>query len=332
SAYYDALRRWNLQPRPDEPSVPAWIIWTAATLLVLALGGLVAAAYLKRVVRSRTADLQVALSSAKSANQAKSEFLWNMSHDLRTPLNSIIGFSELILASPAEGRCTPKCREYLGDILGCGNLLNEMISDILDLSRIESGQQRVTLEWLDVPDVLDLARHRFMPMLAEQKRDELKVVVSGAGRYLRTDRRAIGQIIDNLAGNAIKHAGPDCTIELGWEAPAEAGAGGRLWVADNGCGIPAAQVSQLTEPFVQGGDNFFRPSTQRRMTHGVGLGLTIVAKLTDLLGAHLTIESTPGSGSRFAVEFPPGLVQERLPEPAVAAARSSGPAAASQAV
>ncbi|MCA8931130.1 MAG: hypothetical protein KDA49_01600, partial [Rhodospirillaceae bacterium] len=105
SAYYDALRRWNLQPRPDEPSVPAWIIWTAATLLVLALGGLVAAAYLKRVVRSRTADLQVALSSAKSANQAKSEFLWNMSHDLRTPLNPIIGFSELILASPAEGRC-----------------------------------------------------------------------------------------------------------------------------------------------------------------------------------------------------------------------------------
>ncbi|MCB9959306.1 MAG: transporter substrate-binding domain-containing protein [Rhodospirillaceae bacterium] len=318
SAYYDALRRWNLHPIPSGTGIPSWIFWVTAALLVVALGGVLAVAYLKRVVRRRTAALRIALSSAKSANQAKSEFLWNMSHDLRTPLNSIIGFSELVLASPNACSCSSKCREYLGDILQCGNVLNEMIGDILDLSLIESGQQRVTLEWLDVPDVLDMARHRFMPILAEQHRRGLKVAVVGSGRYLRTDRRALGQIIDNLVGNAIKHAGPDCTIELGWLAPTGEG-GGRLWVADDGRGIPASQLSRLTEPFVQGGDDFMRPSTQRRFTHGVGLGLTIVAKLTALLGARLTVDSIPGRGSQFAVEFPPTLVKESVPDAAAGA-------------
>ncbi|MCA8931129.1 MAG: HAMP domain-containing histidine kinase, partial [Rhodospirillaceae bacterium] len=320
------MRRWVNVPGAAD-GVPSWAVWAIAALFALALFGLAAAAYLKQLVRVRTAALRSALERAEAASNAKSEFLWNMSHDLRTPLNSIIGFSELILARTHGDLANPKYREYVNDILTCGHTLSDMISDILDLSKIESGHYPVTLEWLDVVEVMSQARQRFTPVLMHAGDRTLRLTVRGSAKWIKADRRAVGQIIDNLVGNAIKHAGSACTIDLGWTA--EAGGCGRLSVADNGCGIPEAQLTRVIEPFVQGGEDFSRPYTRRRLTQGVGLGLSIVTKLASLQNAQLMISSIAGQGATFTVEFPAAQVSDR-PATAPAAETANAPGLASR--
>ncbi|MCB9959305.1 MAG: transporter substrate-binding domain-containing protein [Rhodospirillaceae bacterium] len=308
SAYYDAMRHW-VDVSGAASGLPPWAVWAITSLLALAIAGLAATAYLKQVVRVRTAALRSALDRAEAASNAKSEFLWNMSHDLRTPLNSIIGFSELILTRTYGDLANRKYREYVEDILSCGQTLSDMIGDILDLSKIESGHYTVTLEWLDMVEVIGKARERFAPLLMHAGDRQLRMTLRGGARWLKADRRAIGQIIDNLVGNAMKHAGPNCTIDLGWDA--DPGAPGRLFVADDGCGIPEGQLASVTEPFVQGGEDFSRPYTKRRLTQGVGLGLSIVAKLAKLQNGQLRISSSAGQGATFTIEFPAAQVAER---------------------
>ncbi len=318
SAYYVALHRWI--EHPEHFHMPAWASWGLLSLALLSVAGLAVSILLKRVVRARTADLQTALTSATEASQAKSDFLSNMSHDLRTPLNSIIGFSEMIDAGTHGAVGHPKYVEYIRHVRDCGQRLNEMIEALLDLSKIESGKSPLSKEWVDIPLELDMARHRFRPLIGQEDRKDLRVVVDGAPGFLWADRMAVSQIIDNLLSNALRHAGPAVNVELGWSIGADGS--GKLWVADDGRGFPVSQAARLTEPFVQGGPDYGRLHTQKRLSQGFGLGLTIVTKLASLHDGHLSITSAEGQGSRFTVTFPASQVDTVRSDNAVAAARA----------
>ncbi|PIW27998.1 MAG: hypothetical protein COW30_08825 [Rhodospirillales bacterium CG15_BIG_FIL_POST_REV_8_21_14_020_66_15] len=249
---------------------------------------------------------------ADQANRAKSEFLANMSHDLRTPLNSIIGFSEMIREETFGPIESGPYREYINHIHQCGKRLVNLVNDILDLARIESGEYLLVEEWLDIPAQVSQACDRCRPPPSTGDAVRLSVAAEDCDALLFADERAVGQILDNLITNAIKHGGPAVNVEVSWRAGPDGTADIR--VADDGPGIPPEQVAGITEPFRQGGADSGRRAWAPRKVEGFGLGLNIVEKLSRLHGAELLIDSGPGRGAVFTVRFPAARI--RLPAPA----------------
>jgi PAS domain S-box-containing protein len=239
---------------------------------------------------------------ADEANRAKSEFLANMSHDLRTPLNAILGYAEIIQQQIFGPVGTDRYAEYIDYIHKCGLHLSGLINDILDLSRIESGEYQINEEWIDVREEIAEACQRCNRPMDAAEESQVTIEVGPAFPYLYGDKRSIAQIIDNLLTNAIKYAGLDAGITIGWSVGQDGW--GELSVSDTGVGIPPDQLEKLTEPFYQGGDDHGRPHTVRRVNEGYGLGLSIVSNLVDMHGARFVIESEIGVGSSFRVRFP----------------------------
>ena len=245
---------------------------------------------LESQVRRRTQALEEATLIASQANRAKSEFLSNMSHEMRTPMNSILGMSFLALrASPP-----PKVREYLQHISESGQYLLELISSILDFSKIESG--KMTLETVDfaLPAVVR-AVASLLEDAATQKGLSIAVEIDPRlERPLRGDPLRLRQILWNYLGNAIKFSSAG-TVHLRAAATVcdEHGIDLRLEVQDGGIGVSAEQLRGLFEPFHQAD-----ASTSRRFG-GTGLGLAICRKIADLMGATVGAESKPGLGSTF---------------------------------
>jgi len=247
-----------------------------------------------------TGELLRARDEAIAASSAKSAFLANMSHEIRTPLTSIIGFAELLLDPPAGG---VDHRQALQTIIRNGRHLQEVLDDILDLSKIETGQ--VELEAIEV----------HLPVLLR----ELTTLVSGrvedrglAFRVeptlplpatLRTDPLRLKQILVNFFGNAIKFTRSGAvTMRLAWD---ETHNTLRLTVADTGLGMTPAQMQRLFQPFSQAD-----ASTTRKFG-GTGLGLYISSQLAGLLGGRISVDSEPGRGSAFHLDLPLGAVPAR---------------------
>jgi PAS domain S-box-containing protein len=246
--------------------------------------------------------LTMAITEAEEANAAKSQFLANMSHDLRTPLNSIIGFSDMVrhqVHGPIENS---RYAEYAEYIRSSGQYLLSMVNDLLDLSRIESGDYRLNESLLDMRVELSHSYGRCAPAPVDgtPKRQVLIDVADDAPKLL-ADRRAIRQITDNLTTNAIKYAGADATITVKW-GPDDEGAG-ILSVADNGVGIEPALFQEIIKPFVQGNAPTNKPYLAKRGT-GMGLGLHIVKRLAELHDAQLMIDSAIGKGTVISIKFP----------------------------
>jgi two-component system cell cycle sensor histidine kinase PleC len=230
---------------------------------------------------------------AEAASSAKSKFLANMSHELRTPLNAIIGFSEMMQNSMFGPLPHPKYEEYVGDIRVSGSYLLAFIEDILDMSKIESGQVRLNCEELDAGTVLAEAA-TFIEVQAAKKSLTLKVERT-ENLTLNCDRRALKQVMLNLLSNAQKFCPEGGSIR----ARARIVDGClRFTVADNGCGIPQDALCMLGQPFTQVAD----PATRHHP--GSGLGLAISRSLVELHGGRIRIMSRLGEGTVVHVVMP----------------------------
>ena len=257
---------------------------------------------LQAAERAAMLSLEDQKQRAQRADDAKTAFVRTMSHDLRTPLNSIMGYSDAI-RSAIFGEIQPtKYRDYVENIYRSGDHLLGLVNDILDVTHVESGEIRKTDRALDMPEIFADAVARCAPAAASgaaQRR--IDAVVAPDAPVLVADRKLIAQMIDNLLINAIKYSPPDRVIRMGWTAD---GDGGALRVSDDGIGIPADQIDAVLQPFVQADNAAAYDGLTARAQEGKGLGLYIVSKLAAAYGAQIAIESAVGVGTTISVWFP----------------------------
>ena len=250
--------------------------------------------------KASEADLRAALHNAESANRTKSLFLANMSHELRTPLNAVIGFSEVMQQEMFGPLDNERYMDYVGSIHDSSRHLLSVINDILDISRIESGEMELDDEWLELDEVLDWAKDRAAPTGTAARHAPVYLGDLDGLPEISVDRRALRQVVLNLLSNAIKFTPADGRIDL--SAHVNEAAGVSIVVRDTGIGIPADQVDKMTQPFTQS-DN----SLARRF-EGTGLGLAITKSLVEAHQGHLDIESTEGEGTTITVRLPAARV------------------------
>jgi len=246
--------------------------------------------------KASEADLRAALHDAESANRTKSLFLANMSHELRTPLNAVIGFSEVMQQEMFGPLDNERYMDYVCSIHDSSRHLLSVINDILDISRIESGEMELDDEWLELDEVLEWAKDRAAPTGTSAQHAPVHLGDLDGLPEISVDRRALRQVVLNLLSNAIKFTPADGRIDL--SAHMNDAAGISIVVRDTGIGIPADQVEKMTLPFTQS-DN----SLARRF-EGTGLGLAITKSLVEAHQGHLDIESTEGEGTTITVRLP----------------------------
>jgi signal transduction histidine kinase len=247
-------------------------------------------------LRVLNAEHAAARDQAMAANRAKSTFLAQMSHELRTPLNAIIGYTELIAEETAERGLTGLTEDARRVLQAAHHLLG-IISDILDLSKIEAGKHEVSVKDFDVLDLVAEVCETVTPMIA--RRENALVVVRKVERLpARTDRTKLRQSLLNLLSNAAKFTSRG-QVELVVDSISVDGQPW-IWLAvrDEGIGIPSGKISALFEPFTQV-DN----SPTRRFD-GTGLGLAITRRFCRMLGGDVSVDSELGRGSVFVIRVP----------------------------
>lgn len=239
---------------------------------------------------------------AERANRAKSEFLATMSHEFRTPLNAILGFSEMLSKEVLGPIGEQTYKEYAEAINDSGAHMLALVNDVLDISAIEAGKRTFARVEIDVLDLLKECTVEVSPIVAD-KSINLEVGVPSERIMIFADTRSVRQIVLNLLSNSVKF-----TPEEGWiklDARPDRGDMVAISVEDSGEGIPAEKLPTITDPFSQAG-------THPHHSHeGTGLGLSIVKSLAEAHGGELSIESTVGVGTKVTVWLP------ATPEPAL---------------
>lgn len=242
-------------------------------------------------------SLEDALAIAKSANEAKSNFLANMSHDIRTPMNAIIGYTTLA-AKDADN--ADKVRKYIRKISLSSQHLLSLINDILDMSKIESGKTNLNLEEFDLPKLLE-ELYSIMAPQAKFKGHDFKITTKGKlPDRVNADKLRLNQVLINLLSNAIKYTPESGHIELNVEALEENIANHahlRITVKDDGIGMSEEFVKVIFEPFSR------EETAKNREIQGTGLGMAITKGIVDLMGGVITVESEPDKGSTFILEL-----------------------------
>ncbi len=233
------------------------------------------------------------LEKLSQANRLKSEFLANMSHELRTPLNSIIGFSELLL-DQIPGAINQDQRQCVSDILGSGQHLLQLINDILDISKIESGKTEIYLEKIDFEKLTNEVKST-INSLAKQKSQTFEVNIADDVDTVHVDRRKIKQVMLNLLGNAVKFTPENGRIEL---RIVKKGSDYLITVKDDGVGIAQEQHDVIFDEFRQ------LDGSHTRKYEGSGLGLALAKRFVELHNGKLWVESELGKGSCFQFSLP----------------------------
>ncbi|WP_374655886.1 PAS domain-containing protein [Dongia sp.] len=252
-------------------------------------------------LRQRELELIKAKNAAEIANRSKTEFLANMSHELRTPLNAVIGFSQVI-RDQLFGDAPDRYSAYAGDVYKSGQLLLQLIGDVLDMSKLEAGKVELFEEAVDVPAIAEDCLR-----MVQSRADEGKVHIERNWQrdlpMLQADARAVAQILLNVLSNAVKFSPPDRIVYL----TGRLGDSGDLVVVirDTGIGMSKEAMQNLFSAFHQA------DATISRRYGGTGLGLAITKRLMELHGGSIDLSSEPGQGTRVILRFPQARVGPR---------------------
>ena len=243
------------------------------------------------IIRDQTQYIRA--EEAERANHAKSEFLSRMSHELRTPLNAIIGFSEVIFYNSKEPLSSSQ-KKNLNHILKASQHLLELINDILDLSRIDSGKIRLSLESINLAQLINDLSNLVYP-IAEKEKVQLNLSKVDPDICVLGDKTRLKQSILNLLSNAIKYNRPSGQVSLKVTRLPDNKV--TIEVSDTGIGIPNENFDDLFKPFN-------RLGADRSEIEGTGIGLAITKKLVELMNGSIIVESEVGKGSQFIIEIP----------------------------
>lgn len=238
----------------------------------------------------RSGELQEANRQLRAANEAKNEFLSRVSHELRTPLTSILGFGELLSLGEIEG----EQREWVETILRAGRHLLGLLNDVLDISRIETGDLTLSLEPVSVEDVLRDSVDLIRPLAVPLDVDVSSHVDAVTHRYVLGDRQRLRQVLINLLSNAVKYNRPGGSVTI--EVTERAGDRLRLAVTDTGSGLDEDDMARLFIPFE-------RLGASRTGVEGTGLGLVLSRRLVETMGGTIGVTSEIGTGSTFWLEL-----------------------------
>ncbi len=230
---------------------------------------------------------------AETANRSKSEFLANMSHELRTPLNAIIGFSEVIETQMLGPIATPRYLEYARDIHKSGQFLLDVISDILDMSKIEAGRVQLELRPVSLSTAIEEVLRLIQPRAAE---GGVSIVQPSLREILvAADKRALKQVLINLFANAVKFTPDGGRVTVAIETEPKFA---KITISDTGIGIPAKDIEKIGRPFEQVENQFTKSKG------GSGLGLAISRSLIELHSGRIDIASRVGAGTIVTVRLP----------------------------
>lgn len=242
--------------------------------------------------RARTAE-SMAREAADAANRAKSDFLSRMSHELRSPLNAVIGFGELLqtggTAKPVEAQ-----NEYAGYIVQAGRHLLDLVKEVLDITGIEAGRLQLSPRPVALGDVLAQAVRTMQPA-AESARIRLDIQLTQALPAVKADPQRLRQVLLNLLSNAIKYNRPGGTVTVRVDATKRQHV--QIAIIDTGLGIPLERQGQVFEPFQRLGAEFTE-------IEGTGIGLALSKRLVEAMNGRIAFESEPGKGTTFWVELP----------------------------
>ena len=253
------------------------------------------------------AKLQVAVEKAESANRAKSAFLSNMSHDIRTPMNAIIGFTTLALSNIDD---TERVKDYLGKTLASSNHLLSLINDVLDMSRIESGKIHLEEVEVNLSDVLHDLKTIVSGQIYAKQLELYMDVMDVTDEDVYCDRTRLNQILLNLLSNAIKFtpAGGTVSVRVRQLAGKVRGCGQyEFRIKDNGIGMSPEFAQRIFEPFERE-----RTSTVSRI-QGTGLGMAITKNIMDMMGGTIEVQTAQGKGTEFTVCVPMRAQTEQRP-------------------
>jgi PAS domain S-box-containing protein len=254
----------------------------------------------EEMLQEKNVELQSAKSVAEQANLAKSDFLSNMSHELRSPLNAILGFAQLMESDAQQP--TPSQKESIAQILDAGWHLLNLINEILNLAVIESGQVSLSGESVSLDEVM-LECQAMMDPQAQQRGIGMTFPRFEIPFYVSSDRTRLKQILINLLSNAIKYNRVRGTVVVDYAASAPNRI--RIDIKDTGAGLRADQVAQLFQPFNRLGQ-------EAGGEEGTGIGLVVTKRLVELMGGTIGVASTAGAGSVFWIE----LIAAAAPQPA----------------
>jgi two-component system sensor histidine kinase BarA len=263
--------------------------------------------------RRKIAELSERNIELFKANKVKSEFLANISHEFRTPLNAILGFAQVLRDKPLVLK-KEKAQRYAENIITSGNNLLQMINDLLDLVKTQAGKMELHVGETSVADLLEALASQFS-LLTKRKKIKISLLLDPDLPTLQTDVGKVQQILYNFLSNAIKFTPPRGMIEIQAQYPLPVGRDMgqdsqriRFSVTDTGCGVAKSDKEKIFEKFRQADGSITREST------GSGLGLAISTELAVMLAGSIGMESPPQGrteGSRFWLDIPVTLPKEK---------------------
>ena len=256
--------------------------------------------YLQEAIRRQT-ETSLALQAAETANAAKAEFIANMSHEVRTPMNAIVGYADMLLRTPLQ----PAQQEYAQRLQNASTTLLGVMNNVLDFSKIEAGELKADAQPFDVLATVDSAVGLFQPQLRHSTVRLRLEIAPEVPRLISADGLRLHQVLVNLVGNAVKFTEEgEVRVSVQCRDGQTSAPVLCIVVSDTGIGIEASQIERIFAPFAQADGSI------TRRFGGTGLGLSISRRLAELMGGTLSVRSSPGRGAEFTLRVPFSPVEQ----------------------